>query len=358
VVSNTFDLIKTLTEIPGPVGFETAVQDHISDHWGSFAQSVQRTRVDNVLAKVGGSGERLIFIAHADEICWIVRSISDDGFLHIGPFYNDTIGRPTKNTIPLNQPALVVTSNGVHEGVFATASGHVVSPTQRAEPKWEWTEWFIELGLSSRAEAEALGIHPGCKVIWNPPTRRLGDHLIVGKAMDDRVALAIATLAGERLAERDDLQFEVWLASTIQEENGLVGAASIVDAIDVDRAIALDVGLTGDVPGVDTRMFPGKLGSGPIVVYNDYSVHYNWAFTESLVSTARANHIPVQEAAFANYGSDGSQTTRRGVKTALLTYPTRYTHSPIETVDERDVEACVDLLVAYATNPENASAAR
>jgi len=347
--SSTFDLIKTLTELPGPVGFETAVQDHIAAHWGRFAQEVRRTRVDNVLAKVGGEGERLVIVAHADELCWIVRSISDDGFLHIGPFYRDLVGRPTKNTIPLNQPALVVTSTGTVEGIFATASGHVVSPTQRAQTTWEWTDWFIDLGIPSKAEVEALGIHPGCKVLWNPETRRLGEHLITGKAMDDRVAMAIATLTGERLAERSDLRFEVWLASTIQEENGLIGAASITDDLRADRSIALDVGLTGDVPGVDDRMFPGRMGDGPIVVYNDFSVHYDWAFSEDLVRTARANDIPVQEAAFANYGSDGSEMIKRGVKSALVTYPTRYTHSPIETVDERDVEACVDFHVTYIT---------
>lgn len=346
--SNTFDLIKQLSELPGPIGFETIVQNRIADHWSTFA-SVQRTRVDNVLAKIGGAGERLMFVAHADEICWIVRSISDDGFLHIGPYYRDLAGRPTKNVIPLNQPALVVTSHGGIEGVFATASGHVVSPTQRASPTWEWTDWFIDIGVANKVAAEALGIHPGCKVIWNPSTRRLGEHLVTGKAMDDRVALAIATLAGERLAGRDDLRFEVWLASTVQEENGLVGAHSLADEMKIDRSIALDVGLTGDVPGVDPRMFPGKIGGGPIVVYNDFSVHYDWAFTEELAATARRNDIPVQEASFANYGSDGAELARRGTKSALVTYPTRYTHSPIETVDLRDVERCVDLLVAYAT---------
>ncbi|MEZ4626131.1 MAG: M42 family peptidase [Thermomicrobiales bacterium] len=347
--SDTYALIKTLSELPGPVGFETIVQDHIAGHWGGFAQEVRRTRVDNVLAKVGGSGERLMIVAHADEICWIVRSISDEGFLYIGPYYRDMTGRPTKNVIPLNQPAIVVTSNGLVPGVFATASGHVVSQTQRASPTWEWTDWFIDIGMTSKADVEALGIHPGSKVIWNPETRRLGEHLVTGKAMDDRVALTIATLAGERLAGRDDLRFEVWLASTIQEEVGIIGANSLVDELEIDRSISLDVGLTGDVPGVDPRMFPGKIGGGPIVVYNDFSVHYDWAFTEELAALARSSSIPVQESSFANYGSDGSQMIRRGVKSALVTYPTRYTHSPIETVDIRDVEWCVDLLVKYAT---------
>jgi putative aminopeptidase FrvX len=34
------------------------------------------------------------------------------------------------------------------------------------------------------------------------------------------------------------------------------------------------------------------------------------------------------------------------------TYPPRYTHSPIETVDEGDLRAYVDLLVAFATRSE------
>ena len=78
--------------------------------------------------------------------------------------------------------------------------------------------------------------------------------------MDDRAALAIATEAGRRLAGRDDLAYEVWLASTIQEENGLIGAASLQDEETFDLGIALDVGLTGDIPGVDERDFPCKLG--------------------------------------------------------------------------------------------------
>jgi putative aminopeptidase FrvX len=86
-----------------------------------------------------------------------------------------------------------------------------------------------------------------------------------------------------------------------------------------------------------------------VIVYSDSSVHYSWRFTGELVASAHANGIPVQQAVFQRYGSDGASTFKRGVATALVTYPTRYTHSPIETIDERDIEATVDLLVAYAT---------
>src|SRR6187551_1670215 len=89
-----YELVKTLCELPGPVGHEDAAQDWIADRWAVFCPDVRRTRVDNVIAHVGGNGKRLVITAHADEICFMVKSISDDGFLHIWPYYGDTRGYP------------------------------------------------------------------------------------------------------------------------------------------------------------------------------------------------------------------------------------------------------------------------
>jgi endoglucanase len=343
-----FELIKELSELPGPSGHEDAVQDWIASRWATFTPDVRSTRVNNILARVGGSGPRLVFVAHADEICLMVKSMSDDGFLHLWPYYGDTLGRPPRWFTPINQPALVVTSTGNVEGVFATASGHVVGGRNSQKEHVEWNDWFVDIGARSRADVERLGIGPGARVIWNPATRRIGQN-ITGKAMDDRAALAIVTTVGEQLATRDDLTYEVWLASTVQEENGLLGAASLADEMSFHCAIALDVGLTGDIPGPDKRVFPGRLGDGPIVVYQDARCHYSRGLSDALIATALNHHIPVQRAIFQNYGSDGEALLRRGVDSALLTYPTRYTHSPIETVDEHDIEHTVRLLVAFAT---------
>lgn len=345
-----FDLVRTLCELPGPIGHEDAVQDWIVDRWGSFATDVRRTRVNNVLARVGGSGKRLLILAHADEIAFMVKSITDDGFLHLWPYYGDLRGYPPRWVMPLNQPALVLTDGEPVEGVFATASGHVVGGRDNPAFRYEWNDWFIDIAAASRAEVESRGIYPGCRVIWNPPVRRFGETRVTGKAMDDRVALAIATAAGELLAGREDLGYEVWIGSTVQEENGLIGAASIQDEVEIDLCVNLDVGLTGDIPGPDERDFPCKLGGGPTLVYQDMSCHYSRRLTNSLAKTAASMDMPVQRAIFQNYGSDGASLLRRGVEVALLTYPTRYTHSPIETVDLRDVEQCVDLLVAFAAS--------
>lgn len=341
-----FELVKTLSELPGPTGHEDPVQDWLVERWSRCAKEVRRTKVNNVLAHIGGTGPRLAIVAHADEICLMIKSVSDDGFLHVWPYYRDQLGRPPRWFNPINQPALVITSSGPVDGIFATASGHVVGGRNSQKEQFEWNDWFIDIGARSRDEVEQLDIGPGARVIWNPETRRIGRN-ITGKAMDDRAALAIATAVGEHLAGLDDVPYEVWLASTVQEENGLLGAASLADELTLDYAVALDVGLTGDIPGPDERDFPSRLGAGPIVVYQDASCHYSRRLSEALVATARAECIPVQRAVFQNYGSDGAAMIRRGIETALLAYPTRYTHSPVETVDEGDLAQTVALLVAF-----------
>lgn len=343
-----YGLIETLCGIPGPVGHEDAVQDWLADRWSRFAE-VRRTRVGNVLARVGGEGPRLLLFGHADELCLVVKSVTDDGFLHLWYYAGNPDGKPPKWFMPLYQPALVVTSTGTVEGVFAVASGHVTGGSLREKDRADWNDWFVDVGARSRADVEAMGIGPGARVIWNSPTRRIGRN-VVGKAMDDRAALAIATCAAERLLGAN-LAYEIWIASTVQEENGLIGAASLADEIQFDRAIALDVGLTGDHPGPDKRDFPAVLGGGPTVVYQDASCHYSRRLCDELLAAGGRASVPVQRAVYQFYGSDGASLLRRGVEAALLTYPTRYTHTPVETIDLNDVEATIDLLVEFATTP-------
>lgn len=179
----------------------------------------------------------------------------------------------------------------------------------------------------------------------NPPTRKVGD-TIVGKAMDNRAVLAVITSLAERI-DTSKLKYQLWIGSTVQEENGLIGASSIVESHPFTFGIALDVGLCGDVPGTTKANHPAQLRKGPIIVHQDSSVNYSRRMAMALVETAADAGIDIQQAVFQNYGSDGAELTRRGVESILLTVPTRYTHSPNEMVTEPDLIACVDLILAF-----------
>jgi putative aminopeptidase FrvX len=339
-----FDLVKTLTEIPGPTGQEDRVHTWCANHWSGFAEHVEITRVGNVLARVGGEGPSIILLAHGDELGLIVKSITENGLLHIWPTGRIASNRPPHWYTPINSPVLILADNGDVDGQLCYASGHVIGGGT-GKDHFVWDDWFVDIGVATRQQAEDLGIHPGTRLVVNNPTRRVGD-TIVGKAMDNRAALSIATSVAEK-AELTKIKYQLWIGSTIQEENGLIGASSIIESHPFEYGVALDVGLCGDVPGTSKAAHPAELRKGPIVVHQDSSVNYSQRMTMALVNAGRETGINVQQAVFQNYGSDGAELTRRGVETVLLTMPTRYTHSPNEMVTEADLNACVDLLLAF-----------
>ncbi len=340
-----FNLLEEVTTIPGPTGQEQDVMDWCQQRWEQHSESIERSPTGNLYARIGGSGKKVLIQAHADEIGFIVRSIDSEGFLHISTA--QVADDPAKR-FPVGQPALVLGRNGPIEGLIATATGHVLTEEQRSKQGLSYQDLWVDIGSSSREEAQEKGIHPGARVIWNPPLRQMGSR-IYGKAIDDRMLLALMT----RLLEdgiKEHLNCRLYFAVTVQEENGLIGANALFQALKPDVALALDVGLAGDIPAVSETTMPTSLGRGPILVHKDASTHYSREIIWDLVAKAETNDIPVQHAIFERFGSDGAQFIRHGIPASLICPPTRYTHSPFEMVDESDLDATVDLLRAYITS--------
>jgi tetrahedral aminopeptidase len=342
-----FDRLKAISELPGPGGDERLVQEFLFRRWSPNVKELKYDGIGNLIARVGGKGRRLLVAAHADEICFVVKSISDEGLLWIASGERDAEQRPSlrgTTFLPWGHPARVVTETGLVEGYFATLTGHVLTPEQLGKTLWEWSDIFVEIGATSRAEAEARGVQIGDQVIWNPLTRQMG-LLAVGKAMDDRAGLTLMDRLLEVL-DIDHLAYDLTFISTVQEEIGLVGAEAIANHTDCEMAISLDIAPVGDVPGIDGRVATSRLGAGPIIMHKDFH-HYNRALTLSLIEAARSAGIPVQPAVGSVGGYDSGAFNRHGLQAAVVAVPCRYTHSPFETIHLNDLELAVQLLKRY-----------
>lgn len=337
-----FDLIKEYTEIPGPVGHEDLVAARMVADWTPLCERVWQNKVGNVLAKVGGSGPKLLITAHMDQINFLVKSITDDGFCWLTHGTGGSEATVPPNTAYIGQPVLVRGKGAYHPGQIGVASGHVRTATQRADDSVDWDDFFLDLGLSSRSEVEALGIRPGCQVIFAAETKRLGHH-IMGRAMDDRVGLALMTQLARDLQGKQ-LQYELYFAATIEEEIGLGGSMNLAKEADFDLAIALEIGLVGDIPTVTSSYMPTALGKGPIITHKDARIHYSEKVADLLIAAAERLEQPVQHAVFHGFATDGDSLIRMGVPTALFTFPTRYTHSPYEMINEQDVVAMFEVM--------------
>jgi tetrahedral aminopeptidase len=337
------ELLRSLTGLAGPTGQEDAVLDWLESQWGELGD-VRRTPVGNLLLRIPGPGRRVLVAAHADELSLIVRSVNPEGFLRVVPGERDHFASP----FFLGGPLRILGTRREAVGVLATTTGHAQTLEQRERQRLSWDDLFVDAGLS-RAELEEHGIGVGSRIVWDQPLRRMG-RLLVGKALDDRAGLAVMVAAAREIAAAGP-RFDVTFAATVQEEIGLLGAASLAREDRFDEAIMIDNGLAGDIPTVSPKHMPVTLGAGPTLVHRDSSAHYSRRLLGELREVAAAQGIPLQEAVLYHYHSDGANLIRQGVETVLLAPPIRYSHSPFEAVDPRDLDAAARLLVCYLTEP-------
>lgn len=346
-----FDLIKELTELSGPIGQESIVLDRISEIWRAAGATVSRTRIGNVFAQAGGGGRtRLLIAAHADELCYLVRAIHPDGFLWLanGQAWQRTTG--LRNAFTIGQRVRVLGRHETVPGVIGAATGHLASLALPEPNELNWQDFWVDTGYT-REELFAKGVTPGTRVIWDATTERFGPN-IVGKALDDRVLLAVQTELLRRVPS-DAMRCRLTLAATVQEEIGLVGASALAAREQFDAAIALEIGLAADVPGVQDNMMPVRLGGGPLLVHKDAMVHYDHRLTSTLERIAADAGIAIQHAVFGSFGSDGAELMRADIPTSLIAFPARYTHTPFEMANYGDIEAMVEWLAAFVSRADD-----
>ena len=337
------ELLRTLCDLPGPTGQEEAVTEWVAREWEGRGE-LTRTAVGNLYLRIPGPGPRVLLAAHADELSLIVRSVTPEGFLRVLPGERDTFSFPYF----VGHRFRVLAEGGTVPGILAATTGHALTPEQRDRTRLGWDDLFVDVGLTAEEAAER-GIRVGTRMVWDPGIQRIG-RLLVGKAMDDRLGVAVLVELSRRLARRKP-RFDVTLALTVQEEIGMVGASSLArDGRSFDVGFIIDNGLAGDIPTVSDGHVPIRLGGGPALVHRDSSVHYSRRLIGELRAVAEKHEIPVQDLVLYHYSSDGAHLVRQGMETLLVAPPIRYSHSPFEAVDPRDVESAARLFEAYLTD--------
>jgi putative aminopeptidase FrvX len=71
------------------------------------------------------------------------------------------------------------------------------------------------------------------------------------------------------------------------------------------------------------------------------------ALVERLIKLAHANQIPIQYGVTGG-GNDGSAFVRYGSVDIALGWPLRYSHSPAEVIDTRDVDSLARIIAVIA----------
>ncbi|MBQ8683334.1 MAG: M20/M25/M40 family metallo-hydrolase [Clostridia bacterium] len=310
------------------------IVDVCRDLLADLTDEVEVDAMGNVLAvrrAADPNAPLLMLEAHLDEIGFLVTHIDDKGFVHVA-----AAGGVDERVLTA-QP-VIVHGDKPYAGVFCSTPPHLASKDGELP---ELADRGIDIGMS--AEEAKTHIQLGSRVTFAPAVRELNDTMLTGKALDDRAGIAAILHCLRRLDGPQSMHIGVALC--VQEELGCRGCVPAVRRLQPKLAIVTDVSF-GHTPDADSYAC-GKMGGGVMV---GISPVLHTGMTKRLQTLAESGSIPQQtEVMGGNTGTDADMISRSllGIPTALLSIPLRYMHTPVETVDVRDVAAVGDLMAAY-----------
>jgi len=339
--TESLDFLQQLVDTPSPSGFEQPGQSVVRDYVSRFADEVRTDVMGNVIAALNPDGKpRLMLAGHCDEIGFMVRYITDQGFIHFSP-----IGGVDAHLVP-GQKVHIQTSRGPVLGVVGKKAIHLMEPEERKKVL-EFHQQWIDIGASGRKDAEKR-VRIGDPVTFATTFERLKGSIAVARGFDDKMG-SFVVMEALRLASRGKLKAALFAVSTVQEEIGLRGATTSAFAIAPDAAIAVDVTHGTDYPDADKKRFGDvKLGAGPVL---HRGANMNPVVIDRLLRTtakARLKHQMIGVPGHSGTDAWAIQLARGGVATGLVSVPLRYMHTPIEVLDLRDLESTAKLLAAFA----------
>lgn len=326
------DLLQTAS----PSGFEHAGQRVWVEYVEQFADDVRMDAYGNAVAvyQGGASNVEIAFAGHADEIGFMIRDITDDGFLKL-----TSVGGSDK-TVSRGQHITVHADTPVH-GVIGQTAIHL-RDSDEADVA-DISEQHVDIGVDSREMAEEL-VEIGDPITFTNETASLQGTRLSARGMDNRIGVWAAAEGLRRAAERN-ADATIYAVSTVQEEIGLQGAQMVGFGLTPDMFIVIDVTHATDSPGIPgEKRNSVELGEGPVIARGSAN-HPKLVDTVRRIAAGEGIDVQLQ-AASSSTGTDADAfyTSRSGVPSLSIGLPNRYMHTPVEVIDTDDLDVLADLL--------------
>ena len=321
------NLTKKFTAAFSVSGMEKPLADIIRKELEPVADAIETDAMGNlfVLKKGKDSSKKLMIAAHRDEIGFVVTSVDGDGYVHVS-----------------NIGGIHSVASVYHRVKFANGvTGVIVAESGTKAADLTVKKMVIDIGAKDKKAAEKrVKIGDVCALV--PMLQKLGGSRYAAKAFDDRIGCVVAAYAALHC---DIPAYDTWFVFTVQEEVGCRGSRPAAFRIMPDYGIALDVTSAGECGGAAVT----KLGDGAAIKIKDSSVLCSTAIVDRLTELAKEGNIPYQYEVLTAGGTDTSsmQMVGAGCAAGCISIPTRYIHSPVETIDMKDLDACAKLLTAF-----------
>lgn len=327
-------LLKRLTDANGMPGFECEVRNIIKEEIKDFVDEMYVDRMGSLIAikNKNAKGRHIAIAAHMDEVGLCITHIDANGFLKFHSWGVDARILPSK-TVKIGKDGLI--------GVIGTKAIHLQEPNERNNAL-KVDQMYIDIGAETKEEAEKL-VSVGEYVAFDSEYTEFGNK-IKAKALDDRVGcMAIIEML------KSDCPHKITACFNVQEEVGLRGSAITAYQIHADLVLNLEGTICADTMGIKDHETVNIQGNGPTISLLDRGSVYLRPYIDAIIEVAQKNNITHQLRRSQMGGTDAANyhVSHGGTPAIGLAVPCRYIHSPVSTVDKRDLDGFVKLVKAF-----------
>ncbi|MEA4812552.1 MAG: hypothetical protein VB108_08290 [Anaerolineaceae bacterium] len=340
MTQNDISLLEALCAAPGLPGREAALKELIAQNAPKSSEAVYSAKGD-ILLHLPGTGKRLLFLAHLDEVGLIVRRIHPAGFLLV-----ERLGGVAVHCLPGHKLDLWTKAGRLDARCGAKAS-HLMNGRKEF---FGLEELYVEIGASSAEEAKKMGVRVGDGLTWPVNFCRVGENLVSSKALDDRLGCFALLSLAQKLSQNPQ-PYDLYFGFTTQEEANMLEAMPLVEMARPDLIIGVDGALSFDTPDEMEPYCDIALGKGPCLKYYETvrgknSFSPDWETTNRIAQFLESNGLPFQAEVVSGMLTAVCmlQNLRGGTPTLAFSIPIRYHHSPVETTDLRDTEKLIQIL--------------
>jgi putative aminopeptidase FrvX len=328
-------LLAKLVSLYGVSGAEKPVRELILSSLPRWARPITDAN-GNIILTFGKGKQHVVFVAHMDEVGYRVDTIRQDGRLVLGTkggFFNSVWEGHT---------AIVHAGESEVPAIFQPRQDYATA-TLRSNGT---LTPIVFAGFTSKQQALAAGISEGVSTVTMPKKLiRLSENKATARGFDDRVGCASLLLALKNI-DPVNLPFTVTFVWSVEEETGLTGATyaakNLKDAVIV---YPIDTFVSSDDP-IDPKIFGNcPLGNGTVVRMLESVNIAKREYLTYLQELATRNKIKIQYGMTAG-GTDGQGFLKYDIPSVPLSWPGRYSHSPVEVMDFRDMNQLIRLIQA------------
>ena len=337
-----FDDLKKYCDACGVSGFEKEAAEIIAADIKPYCDELYYDKVGNLVAVKKGTAptrKPIVYLAHLDEVGMMIRHIGDDGTLLF-----DQVGIMAD----VLQSKRVLVGPQHIRGLIGAKPVHLQKEKGKKAP--EIDEMYIDIGVSSREEAEKMGVYAAYAAFENDFHVFGTDGAFVrSKALDDRIGCTVMAQMIKNGVKHDSV-----FVFTLGEELGGVGALAATREFEPEVAIILESTTASDLPcnkGADAVC---SLGNGAVVPFMDGGTRYDHTLYKRIRALAAENGIKTQTKTRVAGGTDAASVQRAvgGVRVAAVSLPCRYIHSSSCVAARADMESMQKLVACIDENAD------